>query len=440
MRNILGEQIQVAKQVERGEHRAEAVISIVRLLAAAGLLSAAVWTFIKGGQGFGLDMIIRTSGFVASVLLLVASLVGRSRMYKKTGTAGAIIRRYVSITFDAAFIGYGLYLGISAYLSDPMLVPVFMFVFAACAVVYFFMNAARASLYASIYASALFIVMFIVLTFLFPLLKTVYQRFLTLADIPVMLSTGLFVASVALSVILSDLGRRNVARALATERLGRIVGDSFTGEMLKNPKMLPGSQTAGKAAVVSIQIVNFQMLSDTMPSASLAKMLEQIGSIVRDRVFARHGIIASTAPNAISAVFGNEFRAGGSTTGAVRAAAEILSETNKLFINRTKAGKFIAQIGIGLHCGEVMVSGVGRDEWRDCVVLGTTAQLADLIVKLSKTIRAPLIISEAVYREQKSGLVFRRLGRATIKGFEKTLAVYAYYPGSMGLEPVVERK
>ncbi|MBN1525065.1 MAG: adenylate/guanylate cyclase domain-containing protein [Spirochaetales bacterium] len=435
MKNIIGEQPQAEKQIIREGIRAEVFISFIRLLCFVALCGLAAWQIIAEQQPLTLklvtvDVMFRLGGLFVSFFLLVYSFVLSRGMFKKLYRFFSSSLKYFAITLDVVCISYVIYTAMRSLPFNNEFVPAFILYFCLFGVLYIFLNTARGSLYAGIYTVLFFLGMFAGLTLLVPGLMWSYYSLTSFTDFRIYLPAGLFVACIVFSFYLIFRSHKNIFRTVIVDRLGRIAGDIGTGRILQNKEKLPIEGTRTKATVVTAVITNYGRLAQELSAAVLAQLLEGVYREIRRAVFLGNGIIASQQAGKVVAVFGESFNTGGDATGAVNAALAIAQYCDGFNLNRVRSREPKAEVGIGIHTGWVIFHPIGTDESIDCAVFGKTVDTSGAILKITKIVRAPVIVSDVSYREQESNLEFRRLGRARIKDRPETVGVYALYPDS----------
>jgi len=111
------------------------------------------------------------------------------------------------------------------------------------------------------------------------------------------------------------------------------------------------------------------MASQMQPDEILGTLNEYFGYLV-PVIFANHGMIDKFMGDAILAVFGSPEPDPAHHEHAVRAALEMQAVLAWLNAARSDRGARICQVGIGVHCGEVVQGFVGTADRMEFTVIG----------------------------------------------------------------------
>ena len=111
------------------------------------------------------------------------------------------------------------------------------------------------------------------------------------------------------------------------------------------------------------------MSSEMEPDEILATLNEYLGYLV-PVIFANHGMIDKYIGDAILAVFGSPEPDPAHHEHAVRAALEMQTVVSWLNATRSARSARVCEVGIGVHCGEVVQGYLGTAERMEFTVIG----------------------------------------------------------------------
>jgi class 3 adenylate cyclase len=184
----------------------------------------------------------------------------------------------------------------------------------------------------------------------------------------------------------------------------------------------PGEADQQQAAILCCDIHGFTALSERLPPAHLIALVNQLYEEIAYVVNGKQGVIDKFLGDAVLCIFEGV----DSAHRAVACGLEILASVNAFNEgNEFPADKAI-QIGIGVHCGPVILGTIGSSDRMDSTVLGLTVNLAKRLEELTKSLKVSMLISDEVVRQLPGGhsLGLRNLGEMSVKGHSAPLTVY----------------
>lgn len=154
--------------------------------------------------------------------------------------------------------------------------------------------------------------------------------------------------------LLINFSPRVRERLLATARSGRL-------------------RLGGEKAEVTIlcsDIRGFTRMSAGMDAAEIVELLNDYFAVLVDVLFSFDGTIDKFVGDSILAVFGSPEPDGQQHEKAVRAAVKMQAEVRALNDRRKARGLVTCDVGIGVHCGEVLHGFIGTPERMEFTVIG----------------------------------------------------------------------
>jgi adenylate cyclase len=194
-----------------------------------------------------------------------------------------------------------------------------------------------------------------------------------------------------------------LARAVMTERrranLSRFFSPAVLGELeVTGASLLLGRR---RAAVMFVDLRSFTRLSETMPLEEMADLLAEFRELVTREVFAHGGMIDKFIGDGVMAAFSQRQALSGDVTRALDCAIHLGGALARWKEVREHSGRAAPDAGIGLHVGMV-ISGVLRSGSHDeFTLLGDTVNVAERLERLTKTLDACVVVSEAAIVEAR---------------------------------------
>ncbi|MBV8049696.1 MAG: protein kinase [Acidobacteriaceae bacterium] len=158
-------------------------------------------------------------------------------------------------------------------------------------------------------------------------------------------------------------------------------------------------QLGGERSEVTIlfsDIRGFTNLSAGMDTEDILELLNQCFSLAADSIFKFDGTIDKFIGDAVLAVFGSPDPDPQHHANALRAAANMQQAMVELNQQRAARGQKVFEIGIGLHCGEVLHGFVGASERMEFTVIGDAVNLASRFCSAAKA--GEILISPELYQ------------------------------------------
>ncbi len=158
-------------------------------------------------------------------------------------------------------------------------------------------------------------------------------------------------------------------------------------------------QLGGERSEVTLlfsDIRNFTTLAAGMDTADVLEMLNQCFSISADSIFKFDGTIDKFIGDAVLAVFGSPDPDPQQHGNALRAALKMQESMAELNRRRAARAQTSCEIGIGIHCGEVLHGFVGAAERMEFTVVGDVVNRASRYCSAAKA--GEILISPELYQ------------------------------------------
>jgi adenylate cyclase len=158
-------------------------------------------------------------------------------------------------------------------------------------------------------------------------------------------------------------------------------------------------QLGGERSEVTLlfsDIRNFTTLAAGMDTEDVLEMLNQCFSVSADSIFKFDGTIDKFIGDAVLAVFGSPDPDPQQHGNALRAALKMQEAMAQLNRQRTGRGQKTCEIGIGIHCGEVLHGFVGAAERMEFTVIGDVVNRTSRYCSAAKA--GEILISPELYQ------------------------------------------
>ncbi|HEY6548686.1 MAG TPA: adenylate/guanylate cyclase domain-containing protein, partial [Vicinamibacteria bacterium] len=228
----------------------------------------------------------------------------------------------------------------------------------------------------------------------------------------------------AVAVERARLNQKIVAEEKKRERLGRFLSPQVTSRILATSDSQGAALGVPEVKDVSIlfaDIVGFTSMSENMSPAAVGLLLNDYLSRMTDTVFKFDGTLDKDIGDAIMAVYGAPLDMPDHAARAIRSALEMQERLVEFNADR-KEGPHL-QIRIGINTGKAVAGEIGSINKKEYTVLGDTVNTAS---RLESSVAKPgmVVVGENTYEAVKDLFECKSLGKATLKGKAKEVAVF----------------
>ena len=181
-----------------------------------------------------------------------------------------------------------------------------------------------------------------------------------------------------------------------------------------------GDHVQRSMTVFFSDIRDFTALSEKLTPQQNFNFLNSYLKEVTPVIRGRRGFIDKYIGDAIMALFPH------SPQDAMSAAVEVQRAVAKYNYGRMAASYSPIRIGIGMHCGDLILGTIGEEERMQTTVISDVVNLASRLEGLTKTFGATLLVSGAVVEGLDQGHAFklRRLSAVRAKGKTQSVELY----------------
>jgi adenylate cyclase len=198
----------------------------------------------------------------------------------------------------------------------------------------------------------------------------------TVHDLRLMLAVAHYAAMAAEQHQLQNNLRSN---AMLLSRLLSNFSPKIRGKLLAraaNGRLGPGGERSEVVVLVS-DIRGFTQLTSGMDADEVMDLLNDYLSALVDVIFQYDGTIDKIAGDGIFAVFGSPEADSARHEKAIRAAVAMQSVMSEISEERRRHGLVTCEIGIGVHCGEVLHGFIGSKDRMEWKIIGEAGNWAD---------------------------------------------------------------
>ncbi len=192
-----------------------------------------------------------------------------------------------------------------------------------------------------------------------------------------------------------ELERRRAIAERARTNLARYFSPNLVSLLAERDEPL-GPVRRETVAVLFVDIVGFTRMSEKMAPEAVVTMLREFHERMAAQIFACGGTIEKYIGDSIFAVFGLPTSGPEDAAHALCCADRMLSALETWNAERVARGEPALAVGIGINYGPAVLGDVGSDQGLSFTVIGDTVNTANRLQVLTRSLRTPLIVADAV--------------------------------------------
>jgi adenylate cyclase len=192
-----------------------------------------------------------------------------------------------------------------------------------------------------------------------------------------------------------ELERRRAAAERARVNLSRYFSPNIVEILAERDEPL-GAVRRQTVAVLFVDIVGFTRMAEGMAPETVVTMLRQFHDRMTAEIFACGGTVEKYIGDEIFAVFGLPNACPNDAANALRCARRMIAALDHWNCERTERSEAALAIGLGLNYGPAVIGDVGSRHGLSFTVIGDTVNTASRLQGLTRSLRSPLVASEAI--------------------------------------------
>jgi adenylate cyclase len=227
-----------------------------------------------------------------------------------------------------------------------------------------------------------------------------------------------------------ELDNRRAAAERARTNLSRYFSPNLV-EMLAERDEPLGALRRQTVAVLFVDIVGFTRMAERMLPEAVATMLRQFHQRMTAQIFACSGTVDKYIGDEILAVFGLPDSNPDDAANALRCADLMIAALSSWNDERRRNDEPPLAIGIGLNYGPTVIGDVGGGQSLSFTVIGDTVNTASRLQRLTRLLRTPLVVGDAVVsaalRSQGADALLAPLsdqGEQTLRGRSESVRIW----------------
>jgi len=213
------------------------------------------------------------------------------------------------------------------------------------------------------------------------------------------------------------------AAQVRRERLSRYFSPQVAAMLAEEP----AEQSAGESREVTVlfsDLRDFTALAERLYGAEVVALLNAYHERMVRTIFAFGGTLDKFLGDGLMVYFGAPVTQPDHAARAVRCALAMQQELARWNGERAARTEPTLHMGIGIHTGTVVLGSIGTAQRREYTVVGDTVNVAARLQELTKTVPAPVLVSEVTRRALGGGTSVVAAGLVQLRGRAQPLEAY----------------
>jgi adenylate cyclase len=194
-----------------------------------------------------------------------------------------------------------------------------------------------------------------------------------------------------------EMDRRRMAAERARNNLSRYFSPNIV-ELLAAQDEPLGAGRRETVAVMFADIVGFTRTAEIMAPEDVLALLREFHTRMTAQIFASGGTVDKYIGDGIVAVFGVPRASPHDAANALSCAEMMLRVLERWNDEREEEGEARLDIGIGVNYGPVVLGDVGSQHSMSFTAIGDTVNTAARLQALTRSLKTPLVVGDAVIR------------------------------------------
>lgn len=213
---------------------------------------------------------------------------------------------------------------------------------------------------------------------------------------------------------------RFVSEERSKRRLARFfrsyVNEQVVKDILNSDKPIALEGKREKICILFSDIRNFTTYSENLPPEEVVKALNEYFSAMTEVILENNGTVDKFIGDGLMAFFGAPLYIENPTLAAVKASLQMRQRLKELNEKWQLEDRAQLNNGIGLHTGYALVGNIGSAKKMDYTAIGDTVNTASRVEGVTKTLEAPILITQAAHEEIATLVNCEAKGEVPLKG------------------------
>jgi adenylate cyclase len=224
-----------------------------------------------------------------------------------------------------------------------------------------------------------------------------------------------------------ETDRLNRQLSLERNSFSRFVPSQFLENLGRTTavEIRRGDAAQRQMGILFLDIRNFTGMAEKLTPTESLVFLNVFMKKMEQCISQNGGFVDKYIGDGLLALFGSQDdEVGEGALQAVRAGRQMLASLD--FFSRYNAQVGETKIGIGVHCGPLVMGTLGSKRRLDTTVIGDAVNLASRLEMLTTLYGVPMLVSDAVYEKLpgSESIDMRRIDTVRVKGRKQAVTIY----------------
>ena len=235
-------------------------------------------------------------------------------------------------------------------------------------------------------------------------------------------------ALAAWTSVQSRLAEEETARRRIEAHWRSYVGPEVMEQILHNPALAEGRGIEINATILFSDIRGYAGLAEKLSPEVVFRQINEHFDALAQIAFAYGGTVLGVTGDGLLMVFGWPHAYANHVDRAALAALEIAASLAPLNQRWSAEGRPPIDIGLGLHCGDVIAGRVGSEEGSQMTVIGDTVNVAARVQDMNRTLHTRILVTDEVRRKLTVAVAFGKSEHVALRGRAEGMRVHELLP------------
>lgn len=204
-----------------------------------------------------------------------------------------------------------------------------------------------------------------------------------------------------------------------TTLFGQQVSQHIVEKLLDEPDDKPEKR---EVSIMFMDIRNFSSYAETKTPEEVIQFQNNFFSPIISIINNYNGITNQILGDGLMATFGAPIKEPAHAIKALKAGLEIIHKVSELY---QKGVIHKVKVGIGLHCGEVVMGNIGNQLRKQFSISGTPVIIAARLEQINKEHNTQFLISKQIYDQVgQENFEFKSIGKVKVRNIGEEIEVY----------------
>jgi adenylate cyclase len=229
----------------------------------------------------------------------------------------------------------------------------------------------------------------------------------------------IYIAQGAVAFVAEQRQRSQIKNAFSM-----YVSPALVDELIAHPERLKLGGERRHMTILFTDLAGFTTISEQLDAEVVSGIVNRHLSDMCEVILEHKGTVEKFLGDGIMAMWGAPVPDPDQHDNAVKTAIRMQQRMDGLTIEIEKDTGAVLKMRVGVNCGDCIVGNMGGNSRFDYTAVGDAVNLASRLEGVNKVYGTPILLSDSVRKDVKSGIRFREVDIVRVKGKNVGITVY----------------